>query len=56
MGKVKNKVEKSFKIPISDKDANFLSSIKEAKVKAIRNRLKGNLLILLDKLARGVSI
>jgi len=56
MAKEKQKAQKYFKIPISDKDANFLSNIKEAKIKAVGKRLKGNLLILLDKLAQGSRI
>jgi len=44
------------KIPVSDKDYQFLSTLKESINKAFIQRLRGNMLILLDKLARGTRI
>ena len=56
MAKDEEKVQRFVKIPCSDKDKQFLSTLKESANKAFITRLKGNMLILLDKLRRGTRI
>lgn len=56
MAKDEEKVQKYVRIPISDKDKQFLSTLKESANKAFIARLRGNMLILLDKLRRGTRI
>jgi len=56
MAKDEEKVQKYVKIPVSDKNKQFLSTLKESTNKAFIGRLKGNMVVLLEKLRRGTRI
>jgi len=56
MSEEETKKQRYLRVPISDKDHKFLSTLKPSIVKSVNGRLKQNMLILIDKLRRGVSI
>lgn len=50
------KVQRFLRVPISEKDFQFLKALKSSRVKAINARLRANFLVLVDKVKRGVYI
>lgn len=50
------KIQKYVKVPVSDKDYRFLSSLKDVVRRTFDNRLRKSMLVLVEKLRRGTKL